>query len=369
MFFKKKPKIHFIEYKPEEFEPRSEWLFWSLFIHLQDEVENLKNIFEQDDYKWSFLKKNALFETMLWSTGSSLAVLQEKLSEEEKDKLTQKFVFFLEMFFPNYKDYQIIDVISNYVVFAGHIKDHKKLRNELEEYFIERISKLFGLDKNQVDNKQNRDLLFMKFPHGWMLALDAFTSVTMKQVEKENQMARQRFRDVFIQAKEKFEKGETEVEKEEREKWGKNLDEFNRLVGDLKSSLDEEIEKREEAQNSLTEFFLNADIEKPLKEQLLEWIKKEKLVLSDVETEKLLKKAEEFLEKTERPRRQQVEKSLRKFLLQIKPDEPLNEQVIEWIKKEELYLSESDIEKFVDKAHSQYEDLQSNASRKKFFEK
>lgn len=237
MFFKKKPKIRFIEYKPEEFEARSEWLFWSLLIHLQEEVENLRTAFELDEYKWSFLKKDVLFETMLWAMGSSLAVLQEKLNEEEKDKLTLKFIFFLEIFFPNYKDYQIIDIISNYVFFAGQTKDHKQLRNELEEYFIERISKLFGLDKKRVDNKQTRDLLSMKFSHGWMLALDAFTFVTMKQVERENQMTRQRFRNVFIQAKEKFEKGETEAEKEEREKWEKNLDEFNRLVEDLESSL------------------------------------------------------------------------------------------------------------------------------------
>lgn len=307
MFFKKKPKIRFIEYKPEEFEPRAEWLFWSLFIHLQSEVENLKNIFEIDDYKWSLLKNDALFEILLWSMGNSMAILQDKLSDEEGKKLTRRFVIFSEIFFPSYKDYQIIDVLSNYIAFAQQTKDHKKLRSDLEDFFIERVAKLFKLHTKQTNQEKIRDSIFMKFPHGWLLALDAFSSVTMGQIERENQMARQRFRDTLIQAKERSEKGETEGEKKDRKKWEKSVDEFNKIVGETKEIMQDEIN-----------------------------------------------------------RRQKVEKSLKKFILQINSETPLDEQLIEWVKKEELNLSDNDIEKFVDKAYSKYTKLQSSKNRKNF---
>lgn len=298
MFFKKKPKIRFIEYKPEELEARSEWLFWSLLVHLQEEIESLKTIFELDDYKWSFLKKDALFETLMWSIGSSLAVLRDKLNNEEKEKLALKSILFLEIFFPNYKDYQIIDIISNYIAFAEHTKNYKKLREELESYFIERINKLFGINKEQINEKQIRDLIFMRFPQGWILALDAFTSVSIKQINMENQMARQTFRDIFVQAQDRFKQGKTEEEKEARKKWEKDLEKFNKIVGEAKEAIDYEL-----------------------------------------------------------GRRRGVEKSMRKFLLQMNPKEPLNEQIIRWIKKEGLSLSDSEIAAFVDKASAKYRKL------------
>ena len=74
--FSKKSKFNFIEFKPQELEDRSEWLFWSALIHTKESLEQLKDIFEFDNYKWTFLKKDALFEKI--SANESVAAKKEE---------------------------------------------------------------------------------------------------------------------------------------------------------------------------------------------------------------------------------------------------------------------------------------------------
>lgn len=287
--FSKKPKLNLVEFKPQELEDRSEWLFWSALIHTKESLEQLKDIFEFDDYKWTFLKKDALFEILLWEFAGSVAVLKEKLlSPEQIEKLIGWLIFYIEIISPKYKDYQIIDIFSNYLVFAKSEKDHKKLRIELDSYLIERLCKLFNKKVEELNTKEIADLVFMKFPFGWMLGLDAFSFVEINQIQNANLQARQTFRSEITNWGGKKKEGETEEETKKRKEWDENLKNFNEAVGGLKEELDDEIKRRNYVEKSLKKFLLSIEASQPLKEQITNWIKKEGLQLTDKEIEKFI---------------------------------------------------------------------------------
>lgn len=289
MFFSKKPKLKFVEFKSQELEDRSEWLFWSTLIHTKESLEQLKDIFGFDDYKWTFFKKDALFEILIWEFAGSIAVLKEKLlSPEQIEKLIGWLIYYSEIIFPNYKDYQIVDVFSNYLVFAKEEKDHKKLREELENYLIERLCKLFNIKAEELNKKEITDLVFMKFPFGWMLGLDAFSSVEIGQVKNANLQARQLFRNEIISWVEKKKEGETEEEIQKRKEWDKNLKNFNEAVGGLKEGLDDEIKRRNYVEKSLKKFLLSIGADTSFEEQIKNWIKNEELQLTDKEIEQFV---------------------------------------------------------------------------------
>ncbi len=281
--------MKFIDFKPQELEDRSEWLFWSTLIHTKESLEQLKDIFGFDDYKWTFLKKDALFEILLWEFAGSVAVLKEKLlSAEQIEKLIGWLIFYVEITSPNYKDHQIIDIFSNYLVFAKEEKDHKKLRDELESYLIKRLCKLFNLKAEELNTKEITDLVFMKFPFGWMLGLDAFSFVEIDQIKNANLQARQLFRNEIVGWAEKKKEGETKEEAQKRKEWDENLKNFNEAIGGLKEELDEEIKRRNHVEKSLKKFLLSIKTDQSLKEQITDWIKKEGLQLTDKEIEQFI---------------------------------------------------------------------------------
>ena len=291
MFFRKKTDIRFIKFKPEELDARTEWLFWSSLIHTIEVLDNLKNIFGVDDYNWSFHKKDALFETLLWQFGSSIAVLKEKLlTDEQIVDLTSHLIFFLEIIFPTYKHYEIIDILSPYIVFARQEQEPKKLKDELEGQFIQRICKLFNIDQNNINNDL-REFISIKFPFGWMLGFDAFTTVKIEDIENGNLRARQMFREDIVKAQEICERGESTEDVKQREKWEQNLEEFNELVGGVVGSLEEEIQRRKETEKSIRKFLLKIDPNKSLREQIMGWIEKEQISLSKEEMEKFIESA------------------------------------------------------------------------------
>ena len=293
MFFRKKTDVRFIKFKPEELDARTEWLFWSSLIHTKEGLDNLKTIFGVDDYNWSVHKKDALFETLLWQFGSSIAVLQEKLlTNDQIVDLTSHLIFFLEIISPTYKHYEIIDIFSPYIVFAQQQKEPKKLKDELDGQFIQRICKLFNIDHKNINNDLKlREFISIKFPFGWMLGLDAFTAVKIEDIENANLRARQSFREDIIKAQEICERGESTEDVKQREKWEQNLEEFNELVGGVVGSLEEEIQKRKETGKSMRKFLLKMDPNKSLREQIMGWIEKEQISLSKEEMEKFIESA------------------------------------------------------------------------------
>jgi len=267
---------------------------------------------------------------------------------------------FLGVFFPSYKDYQIINVLVNYVVLPVRVKEFEAMKDNLEGYLIERLNKT-AIASPYVLN-QARSQIIDKFRHGWLLALDAFTSVTIEQVGKENQAARVRFHDALLQATEHASQEETPTEKIEREKWEKSADELTSLAEQALGEVGAEITRREnkkELQNSFLKFMLNVETNKPLRGQVLAWLKEEQISLTGNDTEKLINGAKELLSTQELQRRAQTEMSIQKFLLHIDAHKPLLDQVLSWIKKEKLALSDKEIEKFVDVALSKYKGLQS----------
>lgn len=233
----KKLKVKFIEYNPAELERRAEWLFWSLFTRLSSEIDNLKDLLSIDTSKWERLKSDVLFETTIWSMGNALAALRQKLNDTEKQKIMEKFIFFSNVMFPNYKSFYIIDAVSNYGYATLMNLDYKEMQGNLMSNFFERLEQITDFDAKQIEDGRI-DLIVKMFPYGWVYALDAFATVPIKNIEKENLVARQKFRTVIINAQKRFKKGETKGEKKEKEKWVKHLDKFNELIEDVKSSLD-----------------------------------------------------------------------------------------------------------------------------------
>lgn len=236
-----------------EISSRTEWLFWSLFMHLKGDIddiptiEDLKIILNIDDAKWPLLREKALFEILVWSLANSVVLMKDKFNENEREEMMQDCVMFLGVFFPSYKDYQIINVLVNYVVLPVRVKEFEAMKDNLEGYLIERLSKTAIASPSVLS--QARSQIIDKFRHGWLLALDAFTSVTMVQIEKENQAARVRFHDELLQATERAALGETPAEKIEREKWEKSADELTSLAKQALGEVSAEIERRENTKN------------------------------------------------------------------------------------------------------------------------
>jgi len=76
-----------------EISSRTEWLFWSLFLHLKGDIddiptiEDLKIILNIDNAKWPLLKEKALFEILVWSLANSVVLMKEKLNDDEREQM------------------------------------------------------------------------------------------------------------------------------------------------------------------------------------------------------------------------------------------------------------------------------------------
>jgi len=82
----KRSETSIIEFRTEEIKDRTEWLFWRYFVKTENTLDNLRPVFQTDDYTWKKIRPQALYETILWSLGNSIAVLRgvwnRKLSED-----------------------------------------------------------------------------------------------------------------------------------------------------------------------------------------------------------------------------------------------------------------------------------------------
>jgi|GEM_PF-1584059 len=250
---KKKNTRSLITFNRTEIKDRTEWLFWECFKQMGNGLDNLRFIFQIDDSQWTkTVRTQLLYESLLWAFGQSIAVLRgvwnRKLSEEDIEAIVLDFIFFLEILFPDCKDYEIINVFSNYVVASQVEEDreenHKKIRDEIEGYFIERSCHLLRLDYHKFDRQETRDFIFGKFPWGGVLALDAFTEVPINDIKTSNIASRQYFRKELLEAKKRADKGESIEEAQKRRKWEENVDEFNKHAGAALEELNDEISRR-----------------------------------------------------------------------------------------------------------------------------
>jgi hypothetical protein len=236
--------MEFIKFKPQEFKERAEWLFWSLLIQTKESLEQLRDIFSFDSYKWAFLKKQVLFEILLWEFAESVTILKAKLlSQEQIDDLILKIVFYMEILFPDYKNDQIIDIFSGYLIYANG-QEYEKMRKDLKDQLIYRLCWLFNTNEKDYKTDDITNLLFMKFPWGWALGLDGFSAVKLNQIRRGNIQAKQIFNKEIIIGVEKFKAGGTEEEIQERKKREENDTEFYNIVEDISESLEEEIKHR-----------------------------------------------------------------------------------------------------------------------------
>lgn len=290
MLFQKKSK--FIQFKPQELEERSEWLFFSSLNETKEVLEQLKDIFQVDDYLWKILKKEALFEILLWEFGTGIAVLKEKLlSQEQVDDLISDLIFWLGVFFPNYKSYEIIDAFAYYVLIAREETSYVELRKKLEDHLIIRMKELFNIKIDTQNNKEISDLIFMKFSYGWVLGLDAFSFIQISRIKNANSQTRQLFRNEIVLWAEKKKEGEIEEEMEKRKEWDENLKNINKAVGGLKEELAEEIKRSNDVEKKFKKFLFRITASQPIKTQIIDWMKKEELQLTDEEIERFFELA------------------------------------------------------------------------------
>jgi hypothetical protein len=77
--FEKNHKSFFLNLDPKNSMREQNGYFGPSLIHTKEALVNLKNIFGVDDYNWSVHKKEALFETLLWQFGGSIAVTERKI--------------------------------------------------------------------------------------------------------------------------------------------------------------------------------------------------------------------------------------------------------------------------------------------------
>lgn len=246
---RKKSTLSLTEFNQAEKKDRTEWLFWECFKQTDNSLDNLRIIFQIDESQWTKAVRTQLFyESLLWAFGQSIAVLRgiwnKKLTEEDIEEIVLDLIFFLETLFPPYKHYEIIDIFSNYVIASQFEEDHKKLRDETEGYFIERVCHFLKSDFHKFNHQETRDFIFSKFPWGWILALDAFTEIPINDIKTSNLASRQYFRKELLKAEESADKGESAEEAQKRRKWEENLDEFNKRVGDVLEELSNEVNRR-----------------------------------------------------------------------------------------------------------------------------
>ena len=244
----KKSSRSLIEFNQAEIKDRTEWLFWECFNQTGNNLDNLRSIFQIDESDWTKVRNQLLYETLLWAFGQSIAVLRgvwnRKLSEEDIEGIVIDLIYFLEILFPPHKNYEIIAIFSNYVIASEDEEDHKKLRDEIESYYIERICHLLNSDYHKFNHQEIRDFIFSKFPWGWVLALDAFTEIPINDIKTSNLTSRQYFRKELLEAKDRADRGESAEEAQKRRKWEENVDEFNKLVGNVSDDLNDEINRR-----------------------------------------------------------------------------------------------------------------------------
>lgn len=124
---------------------------------------------------------------------------------------------------------------------------------------------------------------------------------------------------------------------------------------------EEETERIKAVGKVLEELLNGIKIDKPIddqKDQALDWIRKEKLPLSNRESDNFIDKI--FNKYSEREK--MIKNSLQKFILQADSEKSLEDQLFEWIKKENLNLSDKEMETLIN-----IEELRTSINRNKIF--
>lgn len=236
------------EFNKGEIKDRTEWLFWECFKQIDHKLDDLRAEFQIDDSQWSKTVRDQIFyETILWSFGQSIAVLRgiwnKKLTEEDIGDIVLDLIFFLEVMFLPKKDYEIMGIFSNYVVASQFEEDPKKLRDEIESYYFQRVCQFLKSDYHKLNQQEIKDFIFSKIPWGRILALKAFTEIPITDVKTANIESRQYFRKELIGANKRAGNGESAVDAQKRREWEKSVDEFNKIVDDASEALNDEINR------------------------------------------------------------------------------------------------------------------------------
>ncbi len=125
----------------------------------------------------------------------------------------------------------------------------------------------------------------------------------------------------------------------------------------------EETEKRKTVEKALEELLNGIKISKPIDideqvDRMINWVKKEKVSLSNTELDNFIDK----IFKKNLERENMIKNSWQKFILQADSKKSIEDQLFEWIKRENLNLSDKEMEKLID-----IEELRIGMNRNKIF--
>jgi hypothetical protein len=171
----------------KEIKERREWLFFAVLTYLRnDAFKEMKKEFSIDDITFETKYDDIYTETMVALLTIGLVNIKEKLSEDEFHDMIIYLTDLIRVFGMKLKTVELIDADHIIDVFTAYISLMDNC-NETVNYFVERMSEMLSLNKDKFHHFATLKLTFVGLAYG----ADAFHSVSLQTIQKDNHRARQ----------------------------------------------------------------------------------------------------------------------------------------------------------------------------------